>query len=1231
MVDSANIHTLTATLRGHQSIVKDVKVTVDGKKIISGSDDRTIKVWNIETGECLLTLEGHQSHVESLAVTADKIISGSNDGTIKVWSLETGVCLSTLEGHQSHVSSVAVTADDTRIISGSHDWTVKVWNISIGACLSTLQGHKHFVTSIAVTRDAEKIVSCSVDMTLKVWRLPTGECMFTLRGHQGAILSVTFTADGKKIISGSDDHTVKVWSMTTGNCLSTIKAHQGGVLSVSNTVDGKKIITCSQDKTVKVWNISTRECLSTLEGHLTWVLGVAITADGEKVVSCSADKTVKVWSIAGLSDSKTHTTKTDEATALNDNAKGIDRFQFLAYAKALHFMLHSASPPICIGLFAKWGSGKSFMMHLLKQEFDPKCEEDPNTFEIIQSFDTRFIGKQLNEMEPQDSCLARCSIRFKILSKWLGTDSSSLSSLTLAWYLLMRELFEELLQDLRSFYFGGYRPLSNLNSLSPYHFEDEMTSSHHFPMLLCRCGPRSVSPEIDSQDEEKAVEMNADPTAKEKMKKGYIFVDFNAWEFNKSDQLWVGLIRNIYRKVEQRLQAYRDDKGNAVDYKRIWRAEKAKEVVIQSYGGIRTLRLRILLLFFCCFILLVCLILALCFLRELIHFFRSHQSGGVVSLLSFLGFFGGTLYPILEMLFRTGKATNTSQGERIYNEASDGREKLGFLHQVREELDQLFKFLGDTYQKETGESLTLVIFIDDLDRCVGQGRIVAVLEALQLLLNIPGAPVIAFLAADSRIIASSIEMTLNQNVDLQDTSITGWEYLDKIIQVPFCLPPPSPQKVQRMLTSSLAGKDISLSVVAQRLRDFINELQDRLETFKSKSRYLISFLEEDKSKQCQSHQVSIFLSYLIPFKDHDENLVCIAATSVLSHYAANVEMRSRGLEKKERLEVICQSVNFCLYHFDFFKEEQGDLYELQNEILTRDGEVTPLRNHESPNLLEEKQVTGEEAEVRVPSDVDMELQELKSILFHISASSLPPLVQPEVLTALNEISMYLDPNPRKLKRIANILQLVTAVAKYKSISDTNQDQQYLSMNPRWGDFSLKVVKWIGLCECYPFRTSLLAQLLEDLDQKQTYGVRNPKGLLQYEGVNEVEFENMDLVEFYYKFVVPLMIHHSAEFKRLNRLDTNPEQFVSYLSLKLSHLLGKGKGDILASDVLGPLVDEEKRLRDPNFSLLSHSFNLNPDLRSIIALELQQIKRPTYPLILRKDSGERIVDDLNANW
>jgi WD40 repeat protein len=123
-----------------------VVLHADGRRLVTGSEDYTVRVWDLDTGACLRTLQGHTFYVSSVALHADRrrAVSGSLDDTVRVWDLDTGACLRTLEGHTEGVYSVALHADGRRLVTGSHDKTVRVWNLNTGACLGTWLGADTF-------------------------------------------------------------------------------------------------------------------------------------------------------------------------------------------------------------------------------------------------------------------------------------------------------------------------------------------------------------------------------------------------------------------------------------------------------------------------------------------------------------------------------------------------------------------------------------------------------------------------------------------------------------------------------------------------------------------------------------------------------------------------------------------------------------------------------------------------------------------------------------------------------------------------------------------------------------------------------------------------------------------------------------------------------------------------------------------------------------------------------
>src|SRR5271157_2027485 len=290
---------LLRTLGGHYGEVWGVAVTPDGKRAVSASEDKTLKVWNLETGEALKTLEGHSGAVHGVVVTPDgkRAVSASGDKTLKVWNLKTGEAIQTLEGHPGFVHGVAVTPDGKRAISASWDFRLGVWDLETGRAIQTLVGHRFYVHGVTVTPDGKSAVSASWDETLKVWDLETGRAIQTLKGHSGFVFGVAVTPDGKRAVSASGDKTLKVWDLETGHALKTLEGHSDDVYGVAVTPDGKRVVSASRDKTLKVWELEAGHALDTLRAHSGPINAVAVTPDGKRAVSASDDHTLKVWDL----------------------------------------------------------------------------------------------------------------------------------------------------------------------------------------------------------------------------------------------------------------------------------------------------------------------------------------------------------------------------------------------------------------------------------------------------------------------------------------------------------------------------------------------------------------------------------------------------------------------------------------------------------------------------------------------------------------------------------------------------------------------------------------------------------------------------------------------------------------------------------------------------------------------------------------------------------------------
>ena len=286
-------------LEGHESVVRSVSFSPDGKTLATGSGDKTLKLWNVETGKEIRTIKGHEGVVYSVSFSPDgkTLATGSEDKTIKLWNVETGKEIRTIKGHEGSVLSVSFSPDGKTLATGSEDKTIKLWNVETGKEIRTIKGDEGFVYSVSFSPDGKRLATGSTDNTIKLWNVETGKEIRTLKGHESPVYSVSFSLDGKTLATGSDDNTSKLWNVETGKEIRTIKGHEGVVLSVSFSPDGKTLATGSYDNTIKLWNVETGKEIRTLKGHESPVYSVSFSLDGKTLATGSDDNTSKLWNV----------------------------------------------------------------------------------------------------------------------------------------------------------------------------------------------------------------------------------------------------------------------------------------------------------------------------------------------------------------------------------------------------------------------------------------------------------------------------------------------------------------------------------------------------------------------------------------------------------------------------------------------------------------------------------------------------------------------------------------------------------------------------------------------------------------------------------------------------------------------------------------------------------------------------------------------------------------------
>ncbi|OUL25206.1 serine/threonine protein kinase [Nostoc sp. RF31YmG] len=290
---------LVNSLTAHTDWIDSLAISADGQTLVSGSADKSIKIWNLQTGALKTTLSLHSDVVSSVAISRDgkTVVSSSKDGTIKIWNLLTGTLKATLPRIQDWVNSVVISPNGETLVTGGTDKKIKIWNLQTGDLKHTLTGHSKSVMTVAISSDGQTLASGGADSTIKIWNLQTGELKNTLTGHQDVIFAVAISPDGKTLASGSYDRTIKIWDLQTGALKNTLTEHRYAVSSLAISPDGQTLASGSWDNTIKIWNLQTCALKTTLTGHSDLVYTVAISPDAQTLVSGSKDKTIKIWRV----------------------------------------------------------------------------------------------------------------------------------------------------------------------------------------------------------------------------------------------------------------------------------------------------------------------------------------------------------------------------------------------------------------------------------------------------------------------------------------------------------------------------------------------------------------------------------------------------------------------------------------------------------------------------------------------------------------------------------------------------------------------------------------------------------------------------------------------------------------------------------------------------------------------------------------------------------------------
>ncbi|KAF9145765.1 hypothetical protein BG015_011788 [Linnemannia schmuckeri] len=251
-------------LAGHNWTVTYLSFSPDNTQLVSASEDKLVKFWNVKTGVLEKILDDQPDTVACVVYSSDgdRVAAASHDSTVRVYDLDTFNLALQLKEHTGAVKSVTYSPSGGLMATASYDWTVRLWDPKTGVQKHVMRGHTAWVTSVSISPTNNLVASSGQDMTVRLWNGTNGMPLYILKGHTAFVKKVSFSPSGHQLASGSGDHTVRLWDGLTGTPGPVLSGHTQSVVTLSYSPNKAQIATGSWDSTVRLWDTSASALLS---------------------------------------------------------------------------------------------------------------------------------------------------------------------------------------------------------------------------------------------------------------------------------------------------------------------------------------------------------------------------------------------------------------------------------------------------------------------------------------------------------------------------------------------------------------------------------------------------------------------------------------------------------------------------------------------------------------------------------------------------------------------------------------------------------------------------------------------------------------------------------------------------------------------------------------------------------------------------------------------------------